>query len=790
MSEGEIKNLEHLKNDDSQKSIGNNGPSSIEEKYITNGFINSFKDKIIKNQESNHLNNGIKLNQKNIPKIRTRSENKIKKKLEDIPIQKDKRGKSIMKTIKKLDMKIINKKEPKNNATYSENKIFTISPIEMNEKSQILPNDKEPKKIRNYEKYIEEVKMLLNNEVIIKKIVDFEFFTKEDFQINKDKLPSKLPFIINIYNYINILNAFLFYSENDIPLFHDLLKKIGAKFSFIHRGTENIVDFGFLTNLSGNIHPYILSRGETGFEDSELRDFAQKFYQSNKQDLGHLFEGANKTYLLNQIQEKNYIELPKVIYYLNKNSVKKLFDKQIFSNPKDYSLKDTKPDGGSFSGFNEFDLCFKMKNDIKIDQNNNFNLVKLSDQDVIKQYDHQSNNKIEFKKDIIYFIEVKSNPSELASNKTIKDIKEKAETFIQFYNNNVYGVLKEENANNYENIFICNKNRDEVAKVSEGKNIKMLYSDKYISLNAISSLNTSIYNLNIKNESLKKDVELLKKENILQGNEIKDLNTFKQNQENNIKELNEQMGKKDNDIKALNETISKMQTQLTELKLNYKSLQTTNAELTTPKDNYLRLVNLLDNTAISKDLLILYAKKIFQNDNNFSTKNINFIAYLFNECGLEFSKFSDDCIILTNQIISGSISASLNLENEGLKLSLMDYFEKRIKDSHFPTYFKSLKDMIFGVQIENNHNNLKMYLTADNIENVITVIRNLLVMEEEYQKELIELKFSTTLLNIARNHYKEKQFLNIIEGKYEDISFMNGRIISCLNEMNLKIYDS
>ena len=45
MSEGEIKNLEHLKNDDSQKSIGNNGPSSIEEKYITND-INSFKDKI------------------------------------------------------------------------------------------------------------------------------------------------------------------------------------------------------------------------------------------------------------------------------------------------------------------------------------------------------------------------------------------------------------------------------------------------------------------------------------------------------------------------------------------------------------------------------------------------------------------------------------------------------------------------------------------------------------------------------------------------------------------------
>ena len=787
MSKGEANNSEHLKNEDSKKSIGKNDQPSKEEKYITNENIYSFIDKIIKKPESNHLNNGININQKNIPKKRTRTESKIKEKLEENSIQKNKRGKSIIETgIKKLIKKIINNKESKKNSTYSENKIHIISPIETKKEAQILSNDKEPKNIRNYEKFIEEIKMLLINEVIIKKIVDFDFFTKDDFQILQNKLPSKLPFIINILNYINILNACLFYSENNIKLFHDLLKKIGSKFSFIERGgKEKIVDFGLLTNFSGNIHPYILSKGETGFEDEELRDFAKKFYDTNKQDLGHLFESANKTYLLNQIQEKNYIEYPKIIYYLNKNSVKKMFDKQLFLYPKDYSLKDTKPDGSSFSGFNEFDICFKVENDIKIDENNNFNIVKLSNQNVIEKYNPQSNNKIEFKKDIIYFIEIKSNPTELSSNETIKDIKEKSETFLQFYNNNVYYNLKDENENKYENIFICNKNREAVAKVSEGKNIKMLFSDKYISLNAISSLNTSIYNLNVKNESLKKDVEVLKKENIQQGKEISDLKIFKQKQENDIKSLNEQMGKKDNDIKllneqmgkkdndikslneqmgkkdndikTLNETILNMQAQLTQIKLDYDSLEITKSKSTTPKENYSRLINLLDNTAISEGLVTSYAKIIFNDVKNISTKSINFIGSLYNECGIEYSKISDDYLILSNQIILASVQASINDENEDLKLRLLDYFEKRIKNSHFPGYFKALKEMFFGVQIENlNKNNLKINLTSDNIEAVITVVRNLLVMEEEYQKELIELKFSITLLNIARNHYEKK----------------------------------
>ena len=119
----------------------------------------------------------------------------------------------------------------------------------------------------------------------------------------------------------------------------------------------------------------------------------------------------------------------------------------------------------------------------------------------------------------------------------------------------------------------------------------------------------------------------------------------------------------------------------------------------------------------------------------------------------------------------------------------MKYLKEKIENSHFPKYFIALKEMIFGVQIEENNNNLKLYLTQDNIDNVNIIVRNLLMMEEEHQKKLIELKFSTTLLNIAKNYFKEQQFEKMI-GDDKNISLMNERIISCLNEMNLIIYES
>ena len=57
-----------------------------------------------------------------------------------------------------------------------------------------------------------------------------------------------------------------------------------------------------------------------------------------------------------------------------------------------------------------------------------------------------------------------------------------SENFFQFYKNNTYDILKEENGIKYWNIFICNNKRDNLIKILEDKKIKMVFYDKYINL--------------------------------------------------------------------------------------------------------------------------------------------------------------------------------------------------------------------------------------------------------------------------------------------------------------------
>ena len=68
----------------------------------------------------------------------------------------------------------------------------------------------------NYKEILNDINILLNKNVIIEKIVNCEYFTENDFQIMNKKEASKLPFIINLFNYINILNSIYVYANKDI----------------------------------------------------------------------------------------------------------------------------------------------------------------------------------------------------------------------------------------------------------------------------------------------------------------------------------------------------------------------------------------------------------------------------------------------------------------------------------------------------------------------------------------------------------------------------------------------
>ena len=64
--------------------------------------------------------------------------------------------------------------------------------------------------------------------------------------------------------------------------------------------------------------------------------------KTNNTEYGYLYESSNKGFLINEIEENNYIECPDIIYYLNTKGVQKLYKDKIFNVPNNYILEDQK----------------------------------------------------------------------------------------------------------------------------------------------------------------------------------------------------------------------------------------------------------------------------------------------------------------------------------------------------------------------------------------------------------------------------------------------------------------
>lgn len=712
---------------------------------------------------------------------RKQSEEKIKKIYDEKKTSSFKRSISNPSHVKKSSIEIMIdkiKSQDKNRQISSNTPINTNIPIISKASSDnninLIKEDEEILNVRNYieyekvdEKTIEEkimkktdfeeilkdIRTLLIKKVIIKKIVDYEFFCKEDFQIMNERKISKLPFIFNLQNYIIILNSIMFYVEKDASSFHQWLNLLNSKFSYVERRDEKVVDFGFLTQFSYNIYTYLFTKGGIGIEDENLSKDAETYSQTNQNELGYLYEESNYIYLLNEIKEINYTEYPSVVYYLNETGVQKLFENKIFTYPKIYILKDTKADGSNFSGFNEIDISFKVNNDVKVEQNYHINIVKLPDNNVYQKYDPLSKDEIEFKKDTIYFVEIKRNVIDLSDQTTITHIINRADTFFQLYKNNVVNDVKSEKGIVYENIFICNNKRDDVVKFSKDKqNMKMLFSDKTISLNTISSLNSNIHELQTKNYYLEKDVKLLKQQRI---------------------EDNERFEKKN---KEFEKKIVDLGNELSKQKCSFDSLKTSFVNYSSPTENYERLMNLLDTLSFTEsNFIFLFANNMYKK-NNMTTKAMSYVANSYNECSLAFFKMNEECSNISGKFIL----ASINLLDKDSKLIIKDFFKHKIETAHFPSYFKSLKNIIISKKVDKDE--IEIHITAQNIDIVNNIIRYLLMLEKEHDKNDIELKFSTALLQLTLQFYPAEKFKEIINNSHGEIIKLNEGIITCLIE--------
>ena len=671
-----------------------------------------------------------------------------------------------------------------NNKTLNkDNKI--LNDVEINEK---LINMKINLK-KDCDEIISDINLLLSKKVIIEKIVDYEYFTCNDFQIMNNKETEKLPFIINLFNYINILNCLFLYSSENIELFHKLLLLINSKFTYVERDEKSkIIDFGFLTNISSLIIPYIISKGETGFNNSELNFLSKKYAKNHILDYGYLFEKSNKEYLFNEIEKDNYIEYPTIIYYLNSSGVEKLYKEKIFNFPISYIINDKKDGGDDFSGYNEFDICFKMKENIKIEQNKQFNIIKLNNGNIINNYKKNKEALIEFKKDIIYIIEVKKNSDDLVYNSWEKILRKK-DTFIQLYKNVIYDKLIIENNSNFELLFICNKNRKNVVNNVKKLNLNnsVFFSNPNISLNVISSLQSNIYELNVRNNILKNDIDLLKKDKKLKDEQIKNLVDDKLLKDKKITEHQTLINEMKKQLEQLTNRLNSLNNN-NEINLGNSNdtIDINSINLNNAKENYSRFINLLNDLKMIEKYPNLCLKDII-NDKLDEVKNRIKVYYTtYNECSAEYFKINDDACNISGAIIN-NLNKKIDKNNETIQY-IFNYFEKKIKSSNYKELFIALKEMTFGIGVKKLSDCSEINISFNNIDVINNIISYVFMLESEKNSNNIIYKFYCAIIYFAMNFYDIYTLKKLIGDDLNNIQFIIRRIISSINDMNLKIY--
>ena len=417
---------------------------------------------------------------------------------------------------------------------------------------------------------------------------------------------------------------------------------------------------------------------------------------------------------------------------MKKSAVQKLYKNGIFNTPTKYSLKDDRDDNSEYSGFNELDICIKIKKDVSFKQNSIFNVVNIPGKKIIKDYDINNKEIIEFKSKTIYLFEIKTNIEDLTRNENEILIKSqrKKKTFAQLFKNKVFDKLEDEIFANCELLFICDQKREKVVKNIIENKIKenILYSNANISLNFIASLNQGIYKMNVQNKRLEKDINLLK-----------------------------------NDIEKLKE------------KFNVLSSNKRNAE-----DNLEHLSIILDKMRISKVYVDLNLEDILANKIQSCKDRIGAMVITFDECSTEYFKISDEAGIFIGNVINFII------EDDKRKLlkEFLDSFENEIKKAHFKKYFIAIKEMIFGKRFIESPQNLSFIISLDNIDVVQKFLSYVYFLESKSSNKFIELKFSIALLNIDIQLYGNK-LNSLIKESSKDISLVNENIIRYLNKNNI-----
>ena len=292
----------------------------------------------------------------------------------------------------------------------------------------------------------------------------------------------------------------------------------------------------------------IASKGKNCFKNKNY-EFDKDFLSSdrNKAQIGLKYK-ENTITQLNSMFNGKILETPTIMYYLEHQDCKKLFQSSVFNRPENFlDLKYSLQFG--FFGYCQIDHSSILKEDTELSQNFIFNKV-MENNKLIEEFNPNSQDKIKLPKDTNIFVAIKTY---LDSQTVISSLINTSKKLTNAYENLAYNGIKRKFWRNKHEYYLLynNKRSDGIPALKylenedstklEDKSIKdtkVIYNGGYVQIASILSLQNQIRTMNIRLDKIEEEKEEMK---IKKEKQKKALNLQKKEMKNEIDKLVEQL---------------------------------------------------------------------------------------------------------------------------------------------------------------------------------------------------------------------------------------------------------
>ena len=600
------------------------------------------------------------------------------------------------------------------------------------------------------EELVKDMKLLINRNAFIKEFNEHSFLDKNSFEIFSKQSASRIIFILNLINYMNVINAISYYTRKHPEQFPVILNKLSINFSYvedeINKKYANVI---LMVPKSPVLYNYISTHGNLGIKDEKYKALVKEYCTfGNKYtfDNGYCYEDLSVSHLIELLGDNTFEVRPNVMYYIENDAAKKLVDSKLVEIPKKYILNDS-INKIKYSGYNERDLIISMLQTVKIELNINFR--KIISRGLTVKY-----NKLYLEKGTTYLFEIKVQISDIL--KDIEKIENKQNRFINALKHvEINGVFPDAKKD-YKSIFMCDHNpiyvrnkaiKDE--KLKSGKS-SLLYSGVQLGITFVNTLNNNIKGLNKKIDDLEERDESKNKKIAALEKNIAALE-----EQNNIileelRALKKVLAKKNNEINTINDP---------QAKDNDKDKNDNNSDKRLESlenvfmDNFISINSLLKEPNIG-----LLIRETFET-----------VFKCFENILKEFLQNNDNMLCSK---IESLINDKGNISAASVKKLLSD---KIVKDNSCSPYYEAIKELLFGIEEKANCDVL-INQEKEKKEYLIKLIGFVEIFENNQDINEIERKLKGALLYIILELLGIEKF-NSLDADVNKKNVANDRIL-------------